>query len=506
MVVSTDPMSNPSHSDLAYAVPTGEFRARSVRGGFASVLGQGFAFFLQIGSMIVLARLLTPVDYGLQGMVVTLTGFFGLFRDAGLSAASVQQEVVTHQQISTLFWLNLAVGLVLAIAVAGIGPFLGAFYREPALPSVAAVSGLAFFFNSLGVQHRALLNRAMRFVTLAKIDAIAATLSAAVGIGMAALGYGYWALVGQALMLPLASAVGVFAAMRWIPGLPARGSGIGNMVRFGGTITLNGVVMYVAYNIEKVLLGRAGGAASLGLYGRAYQLATLPVLQVIQAFGTVAFPALSRLQDDPERLRRSFLKSYSLVISVTLPAILLSAVFADEIVEGLLGPKWAGVPAILRYLSPTVIVLALANPFSWFFRSTGRVARSLYIALVMAPVVVLGVVAGLSEGATGVAIGYSTAMVVLAAPILVWAMYGTGITAAHYWQSIRPAVVSCTIAGLVAYGLKYQEIALPALPMLVLGVTVCFATYAGVLLFGMKQMPIYRGLFQELLRSREAGD
>jgi len=141
-----------------------------VRGGAVALLAQGLAFVLQTGSTVVLARLLSPEDFGLQGMVVVMTGFLGLFRDAGLSVASVQREVLTHEQTSTLFWINVAVGAFLTIAAASMGPLLVGFYHEPRLLSIAIASAAAFLFNSLAVQHRALLNRAMRFVTIAKID------------------------------------------------------------------------------------------------------------------------------------------------------------------------------------------------------------------------------------------------------------------------------------------------------------------------------------------------
>src|SRR5256884_1103086 len=134
----------------------------SVRGGVVAVVAQGLTFVLQLGSTIVLARLLSPEDFGLLGMVVAMTGFLSLFRDAGLSVSTVQRKVLTHEQTSTLFWINVAVGAMLALAAAAAAPLVVTFYREPRLFAVTIVSASAFLFNGLAVQHRALLNRAMR--------------------------------------------------------------------------------------------------------------------------------------------------------------------------------------------------------------------------------------------------------------------------------------------------------------------------------------------------------
>src|SRR5207249_9645673 len=124
----------------------------------------------QTGSTMALARWLSPEDFGLQGMVLAITGFLGLFRDAGLSGASIQRDVLTHEQTSTLFWINVAVGTILTLATAAMAPFLAAFYKEPRLFWMAIACATTFFFNSVAVQHRALLCRTMRFAPVAKVD------------------------------------------------------------------------------------------------------------------------------------------------------------------------------------------------------------------------------------------------------------------------------------------------------------------------------------------------
>ena len=153
------------------------------------------------------------------------------------------------------------------------------------------------------------------------------------------------------------------------------------MLRFGGTLTLNGIVVYIAYNLDKVLLGRWWGAQAVGLYGRAYTLINIPTENLNNAAGEVAFPALSRVQDDPVRLKRYFLKGYSLVLALTVPITIACALFANDLIPVVLGPKWHEAIPIFRLLSPTMLILALINPLIWLVLSLGMVGRSLRVGL-----------------------------------------------------------------------------------------------------------------------------
>jgi O-antigen/teichoic acid export membrane protein len=276
------------------------------------------------------------------------------------------------------------------------------------------------------------------------------------------------------------------------------------MVRFGGTVTLNSIVVYLAYNAEKILLGRYWGAVALGLYGRAYQLTNLPVQQLTNSASAVAFPILSRLQNDPARLRRVYLKSHSLLVSLTVPAVISCAVFANEIVSVLLGHKWNGTVQIVRLLSPAILVFALMNPLSWLLRATGRVDRSLKIALFLTPVMILGVLAGLRYGPPGVALGYSSALVILTWPLIAWAKRGTGITNADYWDCVKRPLIAGTVAGAVGWLFRFAcHSNLSPLSMLFTEVTLSFGIYALLLLFVMGQKAIYVDLLGHIFdRSR----
>ncbi len=236
-----------------------DLKEKTIRGGFARLCAQGANLSLRVGSLMVLARLLGPKDFGLVGMVTAFTGVLELFRDFGLSSAAVQRTSVTDEQISTLFWINVFVGALLGVLAAVCAPAIAAFYHEPRLVGVTTVLAAGFLFNAAGVQHSVLLQRQMRFTALAVISVISLLLGTVVAVGGALAGYGYWALVAMTITVPLINTIGLWIATAWIPGPPQRRAGIRSMMRFGGTVTLNGLVVYIASNFEKVLLGRFWG-------------------------------------------------------------------------------------------------------------------------------------------------------------------------------------------------------------------------------------------------------
>jgi O-antigen/teichoic acid export membrane protein len=478
---------------------------RAVRGGFAKVSAQAVNFVLRMGSLVVLARLLDPKDFGLVGMVTAVTGVFALFRDAGLSMVTIQRPTISDAQVSTLFWLNMLLGVVLALLSAAAAPVLTAFYREPELFWVSVALGSGFLINAGGVQHSALLQRRMRFGALAAIEVAAQVASASVGIGMAMLGLRHWALVAAALASPAISTACVWLIAHWRPGKPQLDRDTGSMVRFGSVMTLNSLVVYAAYNVDKLLLGRVWGADALGIYGRAYQLVNIPTDNLNNAIGGVAISALARLHDEPARFKSYFLKGYSLVVALTIPITTACALFADDIVVVLLGEKWIAAIPIFRLLAPTILTFAMTNPLSWLLLSTGRVRRSLHMAFVIAPIVVAGYAAGLPYGPTGVAFGYSAAMLILVLPIIVWGLWETGITASDMLKAVVPAFGSSIAAGVVAFGVRALcSDSFPLLVRLSLEAGTLFTSYALILLYATGQKAFYYDLVRDLVRQRSS--
>jgi O-antigen/teichoic acid export membrane protein len=482
-----------------------DLKQRTIRGGLARLCAQGADFTMRLVSLMVLARLLGPKDFGLVGMVTAFTGVLTLFRDFGLSAAAIQRTSVTEEQISTLFWINVFVGALLALLTLGMAPVIAAFYHEPRLVGVTAALASSFLFNAAGVQHGALLQRQMRFTALAIVSTTSLIVSTAIAISGAMAGYGYWALVAMTLTAPIINTLGFWLATAWIPGRPRRRIGIRSMMHFGGTVTLNGLVVYIASNFEKVLLGRFWGADALGIYGRAYQLINIPTANLNSAAGEVAFSALSRLQDDPVRLKSYFLKGYSVVLAMTMPMTVACALFADDMIFVFLGPKWKAAATIFRLLAPTILVFAIANPLSWLVMSLGLVRRALKMGLVIAPLLILSYLIGLRYGPAGVALAYSATMLLWLVPVIAWSVHGTVISLRDVLLAVSRPLASSFVGAALALAVRsaYGQWLSP-LPRLALETTVLSVTFLGMLLFATGQKSLYLDLFRGLIAPSSA--
>jgi len=482
-----------------------DLKEKTIRGGAARLGAQVANFAIRTISLMVLARLLGPKDFGLVGMVTAFTGVLALFRDFGLSSAAIQRDTVTEEQLSTLFWINILVGLLLAVLVLGMAPVIAAFYHEPRLIGVTASLGTAFLFNAVGVQHGVILQRQMRFTTLSLINTIALILSTGIAIVAAMLGWGYWSLVVMAVAFPLILTVGNWFAAHWTPGIPRKESGVRSMMRFGGAVTLNSLIWYVAINLDKVLLGRYWGVDALGLYGRAYQLINIPTDNINSAAGEVAFAALSRIQNDLVRLKSYFLKGYTLVLAMTLPVAIGCALFADDLISVVLGAKWQAATPIFRLLAPTVLGFAIGNPLSWLLFSTGRVRRSTLLSLACSPILIVAYTIGLPYGPKGVAAAYSAGMMLWIFPAIAWAVRGTGISFKDILSTVRWPLVSGMVAAALAIGVRTAWIS-SASPLFRLGLesSVMFIVYLGILVFVSGQKSLYVSLLRGLMGSPSA--
>jgi O-antigen/teichoic acid export membrane protein len=484
-----------------------DLKEKTIRGGLARICAQGMEFLLRLVGLMVLARLLTPMDFGLVGMVTAFTGFLTLFRDFGLSSAAIQSINVTEEQFSTLFWINVAVGAILGIIATAFAPAIAAFYHDRRLIGVTAALSAGFLFNAVGVQHGVLLQREMRFTIVAQIKVISLILGTAVGIGGALAGYGYWSLVAMSITFPLVITIGSWMATGWRPGRPRRRSGMRSIMRFGGIVTLTSLVGYLATNLEKILLGRFWGPDVLGLYGRAYQLINIPTDGLNSSAGEVAFSALSRLQDSPTRLKSYFLKGYALVLTITLPITVTCALFANDVIAVFLGPKWMPATPLFRLLAPTILVFGIINPLNWLLPALGLVDRALKLVVVFAPIMIVSYIVALPFGPKGVAFAYSAVMLLWAIPAIGWAVQGTVFCLQDFLTTISRPLVSTIAAASCAVGVRLLwGQPLSTLPRLVLEVGVFLAIYGGLTWFVTGQKSLYIDLLRGLKGSRSEAE
>ncbi len=475
-----------------------DLKRKTVRGAMIAVTGQGANFVLRTGSMMILARLVSPEHFGLVGMVAALTGFLSLFRDAGLAQATVQRSTINSDQTSALFWINLAVGIGLALLAALVAPIVVWLYGEPRLFWLTVAMGSAFIFNGASAQHRALVQRDMRFGLLLIIELLSLLISIGAAIAMAMAGMGYWSLVMMSIGWPFCSMLGLWMTAKWVPGKPRPAAGVRSMLHYGGMVTLNGIVMYIANNVDKVLVGRFMGAELLGIYGRAYQLINLPSENLNSTISWVMLPALSRVQSNAVQLRSYFLKGYLVFLSVIAPITGACALFADDIIRVMLGPQWTAAVPVFQCLAPTIIASALISPLGCLMQATGRVSRSVRVSLLIAPVVIMGYIIGLPHGIAGVATGFSAAMMALILPVVLWARHGTLITGRDMVRTAALPLLAATLGGGCAWLVGIRLGATPPLTRLVVESVILFAVHAVVLLFVLGQWRLFLDTWKTL--------
>jgi O-antigen/teichoic acid export membrane protein len=393
-------------------------KGHTISSGAVTVSAQGAKFLLSLVSTMILARLLSPRDFGLVAMVTTVTNFLRVFKDAGLSIATVQRERITHAQISNLFWINIAVSAVSTLVLAASAPVIAKFYHTPSLVPIVLFLSLTFLISGSTIQHQALLKRQMRFKALAVIEVGSMAIGVCVGVYMALRGYGYWSLVGSSLSTETAGVILTWSISQWRPQLPARGSGIGPMVSFGAHRTAGDFILAIARGTDNLLIGRSYGSAAVGLYSRASVLLIRPLEQFLSPINAVFIPALSRLQSHPLRYRSTFLRLYE---AIALTAFLFTGLFlamARPLTLILLGPKWEQAAVIFGGFTIAALCIPLGNASTWLFTSQGRGRDMLITQSVNSCVIVLSFIAGLRYGPVGVAIAFSVSSLVVRIPML----------------------------------------------------------------------------------------
>ena len=427
-----------------------DLKGRSIRGGAVTVAAQASKFAIQMTSTIVLGRLLSPEDYGLYAMVAVVIKFVRIFKNLGLSTATIRQEKIDHQQVSTLFWINVGISLLITLLLVALAPVIAGFYSEPRLIPIMFVLASVFIFSGLGVQHEALLKRQMRFTSIAKISVISLFTSLIVAIIFAWYQAGYWALVFLNLTLTLVYTAGIWIACSWRPGLPVWNSGIRSMLAFGGNLTAFHCLSYFSRNLDNLLIGRYWGSQQLGLYAKAYQLILLPIQQINAPMTSVALPTLSCLQTKSEQYCRYYYKALLSITTLGMALVAFTFASADKMILFFLGEQWLAVVPIFRLLMPAAFIGTLNVAESWVYQSLGRTDRQLRLGLIMSTIDVLIFAVSVRWGAIGVAAAYGLSRPILWLPKIMYCYRGTPLRLSALFSTLlHPVFASIGAAALL---------------------------------------------------------
>lgn len=381
-------------------------KSTSISGVAVNMGSQGVRLVLQFVYQIVIARLLAPRDFGLVAMSAPVIAFVQVFADLGLSQATIQRPSISQSQLSFLFWINVAVGVGLALVTTALSPAVGWFYGDARAVGITVASGSLFVLGGLYTQHIALLNRRLNFVHLAAIDLTAFACGGAASLTAALLGAGYWAIILNAAVTSVVSLAMAWTFARWIPSRPAVCEDARALLRSGGDVTGFNVLNFFSRNMDNILIGRFAGARNLGLYDRAYKLCLLPFNQISYPFSRVATPLLSRTLNDPRLYRSAYRRLLEANMMLAYPAIVFALVMIDQLVLYGLGAKWTGVAPIFSILALDAFTAPVANSFGWLYVSQGRTRLMRNLGAISSIFFVAAFAAGLRWGAIGVATGY----------------------------------------------------------------------------------------------------
>jgi|SRR3989339_45558 len=430
-----------------------DLKKRSLRSGAITLSSQAILFIIQLGSTMILARILSPEDYGINAMAVAITGFAGVFSSLGLSTATIQRADITHEQVSTLFWINAGIGLVITLIVATISPLAAWFYKTPEMLWVMLSLSVTFAIGGLSVQHSALLNRQMRFYAIAKIRVFSMLAGILVAIAAGYYGFGFWALVFNTLTHSIVSTSGFWLSCKWIPGKPSRSEGVGSMIKFGSDLVGFNVVNYFARNLDNVLIGRYHGSGALGLYSKAYQLLMMPITNLREPLNVVAMPALSRLKNDPEQYRNYYKKFVSILAFVSMPLAVFMGVNSDIIIGFLLGSQWLGASELFRILAFVALIQPVVSTQGLVMITSGKSRRYFFLGIIGATLTCISFVLGLPWGAKGVAIAYVISSFLKVYPFLYASFKNTPIKINNFLSAVYKPFIASLVMGVACYNL-----------------------------------------------------
>lgn len=306
---------------------------------------------VQFVTTLVLARLLTPADFGLMAMLAVFVGIAGVLADGGFSVALIQRRDVDHVDESTVFWCNLALGGAFVIGLCAVAPWLARFYGEPRLCEIVRVMSLVVVAGSaVGVQV-ALLARKLDFKTQALAGGLAAIVAASASITMAVQGFGVWALVAQAVVMSALNCLLLWWFSRWRPTFVFRLTSVRKLVGFSG-YHLASTLLETAYTrLFGLLAGKRFGASAAGYYANAENTRQLPASLIGVLVTRIAIPVFARVQSEPDKVRRGLQVANRVMMLIYAPMMFSLIALAEPIVEVLYGGQWLPAVAPLQVLA-----------------------------------------------------------------------------------------------------------------------------------------------------------
>lgn len=391
----------------------------AARGALALAIGRPITAVVSFLGTMLLARLLTPAQFGVVGMVQVFLRFAEVFREMGLGTVAVQREDLSAEKQSTLFWINAAASATIGVVFAACGPLLARFYGEPLVAPLSCLAGGAFVLQGLAVQHQAVLRRTFRMGAMVSVQAVGLTVGLGSAILLAKWGAGAYAILARNIVEAVLVLAGFWYFSGFNPGRPGRLAELTSELRFGMHLTLSNVMTYFSRQGDNLIVGKVFGPTALGLYAKAYELMLLPLNQVTRPLASIALAALSRLTSDGEQYTRAYFRMVDKALLLTTPMAAVCLGCPELVVRVLLGPGWEDTAPMLRALGVVMFIQPLTNTMGWLLTSQDRSDEILRMSVATSILNIVSFVAGAFWGPVGVAWAYSISQV-LRVPTGIW--------------------------------------------------------------------------------------
>ncbi|TKB91429.1 MAG: lipopolysaccharide biosynthesis protein [Mesorhizobium sp.] len=428
------------------ANPPPQFGRVALRGGVVTIGAQGFKMAIQFLSVIVLARLLVPEDFGLVASVGPIVAFVGLLQNLGLQQAVVQRKDISTEQLNQVFWISALVGLGSAVMVACLAPAIAAFYGDQRMVGITIGSALPLLLGSLAAVPLALMNRHLRFGQLALNDVITAAAGLATTAVAAYAGLGYWSLVIGPAVSAVVALAAAWQVARWRPSRPDLKVDT-DILSFGANLTGFNLANFFSRNLDNILIGKYSGAIELGYYDRAYKLLLFPLQNINQPLTRVMVPLLSRIHEDKARFRDIYVRTNWMLAAITMPGIAALTLTSDQVVGLLFGERWTAVAPIFAWLGIASLIQSVSSTTGWIFICQGKTKTMFHWGIYSSLTTVAAFIIGLHWGAVGVAAAYAISGYVLRVPVLAVLVHRVGpVTAADFLMMQGLFVASSLLA------------------------------------------------------------
>ena len=475
--------------------------AHTFRSGLAALSVRVAQAVLSLIAAIVLARLLTPEDFGVVAMIVPFVILTNSMGNQGFQTTLIQSHELRPEHASAFFWFAVRANLALTVGLVVMGFVLAWFYGEARVIPLAVAWGLLIWLLTLTSFQEAMLKRDMRFPSVLIIQLAGSVAGIACGIVAARAGARYWAFFIQVLVVEIVRAPCVYLIGGWRPAAPvapaARADDAEVSLRsFWRSLAGFRVASWASDQPDRLLVGRLGGARALGIYDTAQRWSSYAFAEPFLSLSDIAVASLSRVRRDPEQYRLFFAREARAILTIGLPVIAFMVVEPASVVRVLLGSQWDAAVPFVRLLGVAAFFGSFTRLTQWVYFSSGTTDRLLrWWLLVQTPVLLASVLAGSSYGPRGVAIGYTAATVTLAIPSLAWCVSGTPLSLVTSLRAAaRPTVAALGAALLLAA-------AAPLLPRQVgaARLAAALAVYATCFLVGWLIVPGGAGAARELI-------